>query len=102
MGQKGFTLIEMMIVLLVISILLLITIPNVTKHNSLINEKGCDAYVRMVEAQVQAYEIEKNKMPKDIKDLFDGDYLTAEDAKCPNGSTITIANGVVSVTNNKQ
>lgn len=40
-NEKGFTLIEMMIVLFVISILLLITIPNVTKNQSSITEKGC-------------------------------------------------------------
>ena len=32
-NDKGFTLIEMMIVLLIISILILIAIPNVTKHS---------------------------------------------------------------------
>ena len=32
--QNAFTLIEMMIVLMIISTLLLITIPNVTKNNS--------------------------------------------------------------------
>ena len=45
-NNRGFTLIEMMIVLLVISVLLIITIPNVTKHNSKINSKGCDAFVK--------------------------------------------------------
>lgn len=58
-NNRGFTLIEMMIVLLVISVLLIITVPNVTKHNSKINSKGCDAFVKMVQAQVQAYEIDK-------------------------------------------
>lgn len=39
-NEKGFTLIEMLIVLLVITVLLLITIPNVTKHNSSIQKKA--------------------------------------------------------------
>ena len=60
-NQKGFTLIEMMIVLLVISVLLVITVPNVTKNNSSINEKGCEAFVNMVQGQVQAYELDDNK-----------------------------------------
>ena len=63
-NQKGFTLIEMMIVLLVISVLLVITVPNVTKNNSSINEKGCDAFVKMVQGQVQAYELDDNKWGK--------------------------------------
>ena len=57
-NQKGFTLIEMMIVLLVISVLLVITVPNVTKNNSSINEKGCEAFIKMVQGQVQAYELD--------------------------------------------
>jgi competence protein ComGC len=36
--ESGFTLIEMMVVLLIISVLMVITIPNVAKHNSTINE----------------------------------------------------------------
>ena len=40
-NEKAFTLIEMMIVLLIISVLILIAIPNVTKHSKSIDEKGC-------------------------------------------------------------
>ncbi|MFF2854521.1 prepilin-type N-terminal cleavage/methylation domain-containing protein, partial [Peribacillus sp. NPDC058002] len=40
MNERGFTLIEMLIVLLVISILLIITIPNITKNQSTIQSKG--------------------------------------------------------------
>ncbi|WP_035444984.1 competence type IV pilus major pilin ComGC [Bacillus sp. UNC41MFS5] len=88
-NEKGFTLIEMMIVMLVISVLLIITIPNVAKHNSNINNKGCEAYVKMVQAQVQAYEMDKNKIPT-IAELKTEGYLK-EDAKgCPNGKTVAI------------
>jgi competence protein ComGC len=45
-NEKGFTLIEMMIVMMIISILLIITIPNIAKHNSNINTKGCEAFVK--------------------------------------------------------
>lgn len=48
MNQKGFTLIEMLIVLMVISVLLLIAIPNIAKHNSMINEKGCEAFLNII------------------------------------------------------
>lgn len=51
--QAGFTLIEMLIVLLIISILILITIPNVTKHFATIDKKGCAAYITMVQGQVE-------------------------------------------------
>jgi competence protein ComGC len=94
LNQKGFTLIEMLIVLLVISVLLLIAIPNVTKHNSFINEKGCKAFIKTVEAQVQAYEMETGTTPTSIAELVTGGYL--ETQKCPKGYDIIITNGVVS------
>ena len=44
-NNRGFTLVEMMIVLLIISVLILIPIPNVTKHSASIDEKRCRAFV---------------------------------------------------------
>ena len=97
-NQKGFTLIEMMIVLLVISVLLVITVPNVTKNNSSINEKGCEAFIKMVQGQVQAYELDgmNRKMvndPVSVTALKAGGYITQD--KCPSGKAITIEDGVV-------
>lgn len=92
-NQKGFTLIEMMIVLMIISTLLLITIPNVTKNNSVVKEKGCDALVKLIEAQVQAYEIEKGTAPSNLEALKSEGYI--ETYTCPGGGVITMADGVV-------
>lgn len=91
--EGGFTLIEMMIVLLVISVLVLIAIPNVTKHSKSIDDKGCDAYVQMVQGQVVAYKMDYHTDPS-LGDLIDGEYLP-EGAMCPDGSTISIENGKV-------
>lgn len=92
--EDGFTLIEMMIVMLIISVLLIITIPNVTKHNSNINKKGCEAFVKMVESQVQSFDIENSRIPT-VDDLTKGGYLNSP--KCPDGkSEVTIgADGTV-------
>ncbi|MDQ0224887.1 competence type IV pilus major pilin ComGC [Metabacillus niabensis] len=101
--QKGFTLIEMLVVLLVITILLLITIPNVTKHNSRIQKKGCEGLVNMVQAQVTAYKIDNNKTPK-MDDLLNAGYLKGEQAPvCPNGNSIIIgADGEVTASGEGQ
>ncbi|NCU17876.1 competence type IV pilus major pilin ComGC [Pallidibacillus pasinlerensis] len=94
-NEKGFTLIEMMIVLFVISILLLITIPNVTKNQSSITEKGCEGLVNMVQAQIQAYLIDYGATPT-IEELVSKNYLE-ENPKCPNGSSVQIVNGKATV-----
>ncbi|HYK72381.1 MAG TPA: competence type IV pilus major pilin ComGC [Pseudoneobacillus sp.] len=96
-NEKGFTLIEMMIVLMIISVLLMITIPNVTKHNDLIKRKGCDAYLSMVQAQVQAYEVDNDKLPTTIQELSDNGYLKKDvKSTCGKDKQLTInADGIV-------
>lgn len=95
-NENGFTLIEMMIVLLIISILLIITIPNVTKHNSKINATGCDAFEKMVQAEVQSYYMDNdNQYPSSAQELVEAGYL--EETTCPNGKEIIITNGEVSL-----
>ncbi|MFI8576669.1 MULTISPECIES: competence type IV pilus major pilin ComGC [Rossellomorea] len=89
-NQKGFTLIEMMIVLLVISVLLFITIPNVTNQSNSINSKGCEAFVHMVEGQVEAYKMDGNALPVTIDTLVTDGYLNEDYKACPDGSAITI------------
>ena len=88
-NENGFTLIEMLIVLLIISILILITIPNVTKHFASINEKGCSAFIQMVQGQVEAYKIDFKTTPT-MQDLVDKAYLKADHTSCPNGDDIVI------------
>jgi competence protein ComGC len=98
-NEKGFTLIEMMIVLLIISVLLIITIPNVAKHNANINTKGCEAYVKMVEAQVQAYYIDNQEYPATVAELVTDGYLKSGKSACPASTNIVIdANGGVTTT----
>lgn len=95
--QKGFTLIEMMVVLLIISVLILIAIPNVTKHSATIDEKGCEAYVKMVQGQVEAYRIDEKSIPT-IEDLESNGYLNEGETACPNGDEIVIdTDGLVAV-----
>lgn len=85
-NEFGFTLIEMMVVLMIISILLLITIPNVTKNNSVVKQKGCVALENLIEAQVQAYEIEMDSLPSDLEVLKNGGYITT--SICPDGREV--------------
>ncbi|MFB9973065.1 MULTISPECIES: competence type IV pilus major pilin ComGC [Allobacillus] len=87
MNQKGFTLIEMLIVLLIISVLILITVPNLTKHNDTVDEKGCEAYKKIVSSQVQLYKLENQEFPT-IDQLVDSAYI--EQSSCPNGSPLSI------------
>jgi competence protein ComGC len=97
MNEKGFTLIEMLIVLLIISILLLITIPNVTKHNQSIQTKGCEGLVNMVQAQVSSYQMDHDGDIPDIQQLKDEQYVKYGIA-CPNGESLSIDQSTGDVT----
>ncbi|RXI99481.1 prepilin-type N-terminal cleavage/methylation domain-containing protein [Anaerobacillus alkaliphilus] len=68
-NEMAFTLIEMMIVLMIISILLLIAIPNMSNNNNVANARGCDATIQLLQAQVGAYYVENKMYPKDLGDL---------------------------------
>ncbi|MEZ7170951.1 competence type IV pilus major pilin ComGC [Sporosarcina sp. OR05] len=92
-SQKGFTLIEMMIVLLIISVLVLIAIPNVTKHSSTIDQKGCEAFIKMAQGQLQAYLLDHKDPINDISVLVTNGYLP--DNKCPDGTSVAIEDGKV-------
>ncbi|MDT8863029.1 competence type IV pilus major pilin ComGC [Alkalihalobacillus sp. MEB130] len=78
-NEKGFTLIEMLIVLMIISILLLIAVPNMTTNNQAASSKGCEATVKLVQAQVYAYEFEEGELPENLEDLIP-DYI--DNVKC--------------------
>ena len=96
-NERGFTLIEMMIVLVVISILLLVTIPNITKHNSKINDTGCNALIKMVQAEVQSFYVEHKSYPEDMTELIDEQYITNDQKTCPNGKALIITDGQIAL-----
>jgi competence protein ComGC len=93
-NEHGFTLIEMMIVLLIISILMLIALPSMTKNNKIVKSIGCEATIDLVQGQVGAFEAEKGHVPTP-DELLDGYVDTVE---CPDKRPLLIDNeGNVSV-----
>lgn len=86
-SNKGFTLIEMMIVLVIISILLLIVVPNLTKNQEVASQKGCEATIALINTQIVAYQIENNHLPASLSEL-EGVYLQNTD--CPDGTKLKL------------
>ncbi|MFD2637431.1 competence type IV pilus major pilin ComGC [Piscibacillus salipiscarius] len=68
-SEKGFTLIEMLIVLMIISFLLILAIPNIKDYNDTVENKGCDAYEDLVQSEVQLYKINEGVFPTDLTQL---------------------------------
>ena len=73
----GFTLLEMLIVLLIISVLILLFVPNLAKHKETVDNKGNEAIVKIVESQIELYTLEKNRTPS-LNELVKEGYITKE------------------------
>ncbi|MDX8046000.1 competence type IV pilus major pilin ComGC [Gracilibacillus sp. S3-1-1] len=89
-NNKGFTLIEMLIVLAVISILLLLFIPNLANKSKNLNEQGCDALMQLVENQLISYELDEGQKPDTLDELEENDYV--ESLTCNGGNTKIVYN----------
>ncbi|WP_221565535.1 competence type IV pilus major pilin ComGC [Alkalihalobacillus sp. TS-13] len=85
-NENGFTLIEMLIVILIISILLLIAVPNMAKNNDVVKDKSCAATVQLVQSQVAAYQVEHDELPTELGEL--DEYIDSDEIKCPGDSEV--------------
>ena len=75
---KGFTLLEMIVVVMIISILFLLTVPNVSKIMNSVESVGCDALLKVVDAAVIEFKIEYGEYPGSINDLV-ADFSAASE-----------------------
>ncbi|WP_349407775.1 competence type IV pilus major pilin ComGC [Pseudalkalibacillus sp. SCS-8] len=92
-NEEGFTLIEMLIVILIMSILLLIAVPNMTKNNTVVKEKSCEATIQLLQSQVAAFEVEHSRYPVDFTEMKDNNYI--DKSTCPNDEELILENGKV-------
>ncbi|OJG71997.1 late competence protein ComGC, access of DNA to ComEA [Enterococcus quebecensis] len=67
----------MLVVLLIISVLILLFVPNLSKHKESVDKKGNEAIVKIVETQIDLYTMEKNQTPT-IDQLLKEQYITQE------------------------
>ena len=93
MKKNGFTLIEMLVVLLIVAVLILLTLPNIQQKEKIIRSKGCSALVEVVNSAILLYEIENEKTPISISQLINEGYLKEGQDVCPNGERIEIVQG---------
>ncbi|WP_414049986.1 competence type IV pilus major pilin ComGC [Macrococcus animalis] len=82
----------MLLVLLVISVLIIVIIPNIAKQSDNVQNTGCTAQVKMVQGQIEAYKLQNGKSPTSINELVP-EFLKENQVKCKNGNPINIDNG---------
>lgn len=75
--DKGFTLIEMSLVLFVISFLLILFIPNLSGRQDGAAKTGNEAMETVILNQIDLYRMDnENKYPDSLTELKSKDYLT--------------------------
>lgn len=77
---RAFTLIEMLVVLLIISILLLLFVPNLSKQKDSVKETGNAAVVKVVDSQAELYEMKKNNKTASLAALVSEGQITQKQA----------------------
>ncbi len=90
---NGFTILEMMVVMLVVALLLLITLPNIQQKEKIIRAKGCSALLEIVNSQIMLFEIDEDRTPTSLSELISKGYLKESQQKCPDGTTVSIQDG---------
>ncbi len=93
MKVKGFTLLEMIIVVAVISIVYLLAVPNIQKVMSVVDQKGCDSLVKVVDAAILEFKLEYDVYPNSVSELIDAGFLSEDQAQCADGRSISISGG---------
>jgi len=91
--RKGFTLLEMIVVILIIAALFLLTIPNIQRVISIAQNKSCENQVKVVESAIVEYMILNDEVPSGIGQLIDEELLSEKQVKCPNGKQIYLTDG---------
>lgn len=77
---KAFTLVEMLIVLVIISVLLLLFVPNLSKQKDSVKDTGAAAVIKVVESQAELYEL-NNTGGATLSTLVNKGYITSEQSK---------------------
>lgn len=93
MIKKGFTLLEMVVVVIIVSILFLLTVPNVSKVIDSVDNRACSAMTKVVDSAIAQFKLDYGTMPNSITDLVNAGYLEPNQTTCSNGKGLSIYDG---------
>lgn len=91
--KKGFTLLEMVVVISIIAILLLLTIPRIQTVFNVVASKGCEAQLKIIDTAILEYMIQYDKIPTSVNQLVTANLINEQQKTCQNGLNISIING---------
>lgn len=93
MNKKGFTLLEMTIVVIIISVIFLLSVPSIQKTLGVVNNKGCKAIEKVGDAAILEYKMEYGEYPQSVDDLVNAGLLNESQIECDGSKRMEIIDG---------
>ena len=94
---RGFTLIEIMIVILIIGLLLMILLPNLARSRYQAQWSACVQYERTLAAALESYHAQEGFYPESFNPLMTGEKYINSIPACPsNGVSYAVGYQVAS------
>ena len=91
--RKGFTLLEMIVVIMIIALIMLVTIPNIQRVINIVQDKGCESQVKLVDTAILQYMVKYDETPQSVGQLIEEGLLAEKQNKCQNNKVIFISDG---------
>ena len=93
-ARHGFTLVEIMIVVLIIGILLAIAVPNFIRARESSRSKSCVSNLKQIDSAKEQWAMDNKKVTGDVPlttDLYGVTKYVKSTPACPSNGTYTIA-----------
>lgn len=83
-SEKGFTLVELMIVVLILGALAAIAIPRIMGGAATARANACATNIDLINSQIELFNANENRWPTDLEEVTkDPDYFPDGEPVCP-------------------
>jgi len=92
MNRKGFTLIEVLFVVIIIAVIAAIAMGRITTTTAVAKANACKANQSIMNLQIEQYRLDTGDWPATLATITgDTDYFPDGDPECPSGGTYTMS-----------